>query len=135
MTIPDARAAVGKLLGIDGFDGSAEAYSNLSQEDQVRVSDRLKAYIVANAGAFTADQVDTSKQNMASSAYGTGLADTSFDVGMFGDELLKNAAKVTAAGGSVLTKAIYIAVALGVVAYVLPAALAKAKLKKAAAAV
>jgi hypothetical protein len=127
MTIPEARNAVGKSLGLYFFDGSAEAYSNLSAADQVRVTDALSSYIVANAGAFTPAQVSSATARTNSSSFNSPLADDSFDVGMFGDELLKNAAKVTATGASVLTKALYIAVALGVLAYVLPAAIAKTR--------
>jgi hypothetical protein len=131
MTIPDARNAVGKQLGLYFFDGSADAYANLSQADQVRVSDALKAYIVANSGAFTADQVANARKNMASAAYDTGLADTSFDLGMFGSEVLNNAGKITDAGGTILTRVLYLAAAAGLVAYLLPTFLTRYRRGKA----
>lgn len=127
MTISEARNAVGKSLGLTSFDGSTAAYQSLSAADQVRVNDALSAYIVANAGAFTPAQFDIAKANTTSPGFNSPLADESFNYGMFGNELLNNADKLTKAGGSILQNGIYLAISLAVLAWILPAAINHAR--------
>lgn len=59
MTIPDARAIVGRQLGYSGFDGSIDAYRNLTAAQQVELTKALFNYIKANPDKFTNQQQTT----------------------------------------------------------------------------
>lgn len=61
MTIDDARKEVGERLGLVGFDGSASGYSNLSAQDQERVSVATTAYVLQNPERFTKEQAEVSR--------------------------------------------------------------------------
>lgn len=132
MTIQDARAQVAQQFGWINFDGSASAYSNLSQADQVKLSDALMSYIVTNSGAFSDAQVTEARRVAASKGFNSPLADDSFNYTQFGDEVLNNAKKEVDIGGGILKNVIYIAAIIGVLAYVLPSFLTRYDRAKAA---
>lgn len=59
MTIPQARKIVGQQLGFTGFDGSVDAYRNLTPQQQIDLTKALFNYIKANPGNFTDAQQQT----------------------------------------------------------------------------
>lgn len=60
MTIPELRAQIGNQLGFGSifgaFEGSAASYSALSADDQVRLTNAMKAYIRDHPADFTTAQ-------------------------------------------------------------------------------
>lgn len=78
MSITQARAIVGQNLGFGSdFDGSIGAYQNLSQADQIRLTDALGAYIKANPASFTDQQQSVATDIVNAPLYNQPLADTS----------------------------------------------------------
>lgn len=90
MTIAQARALVGQSMGLRDFDGSIDAYRNLTAGQQIDLTKRLFDYIKANPANFT----ETQKATVAaedSRIQAASLQDTSFDWGQFMQELEANA--------------------------------------------
>lgn len=119
MKIPDLRAKITKELGYTTLLGSAKAYLDLSQQEQVNVTFGMMKYIVANQGDFPAQSVATAKRYVASG--NPPLADTSFGASVkeFGAAFAEEVEKKTTIGGNVLKNALYLAVIVGVAIYFL----------------
>lgn len=71
MTITDARRDVGAQLGLTGFDGSREAYSELSPADQERVSIATVRYVAENPSQFGSDQVEAARKLATKQNFGS----------------------------------------------------------------
>lgn len=62
MTIPQARVAVGKLIGLPAdYDGSMAQTNALTIKQKQALTARLIQYIVNNPGSFTVQQVATAQ--------------------------------------------------------------------------
>lgn len=91
MTIPELRVIVGRQMGLPlAFDGTRTAYGNLTAAQQVTLTQGMLDYIRNNPGQFTSAQVETANVEGPRIA-GATIEDTSFDWGMFGDEVANNA--------------------------------------------
>lgn len=131
-TIQQANAIVGRQsLGLDNFDGSPAAYSKLSQEQQVTLTEELMRYIVANPEEFTTAQVERARKVVASPGFGQPLS--SYGVGQalsdFGTEFVDQGAKIATGFAGKLTTSLAIAAGVLVLVYFGPAILKAWKAK------
>jgi hypothetical protein len=90
MTIAQARALVGQSMGLRDFDGSIDAYRNLTAAQQIDLTKRLFDYIKANPANFTETQKATVAAEDSRIQTAT-VQDTSFDWGQFMQEFEQNA--------------------------------------------
>lgn len=91
MTIAEARALVGRQIGLPAdFDGSVAAYAALTPQEQLNLNQALALFIVANPASFTPEQVGYAARASARAGAAT-IEDTSFDWGMFFEEVGANA--------------------------------------------
>jgi hypothetical protein len=98
MNIPELRIVVARQIGLPStFDGSVVAYRELSPTQQTNLTKGMLDYIRNNPGRFTDAQVTTATVEGPRIQNAT-IEDTSFDWGLFADEL---GANVTAAGDQV----------------------------------
>jgi hypothetical protein len=91
MTIQQARVFVGRQIGLStNFDGSRDAFRNLSAAEQTELTKQLIKYIAQNPGDFTDAQVSTANVELGR-ADRLSIEDTSFDYDLFFNELETNA--------------------------------------------
>jgi uncharacterized membrane protein len=91
MTPQELRAKLGKeITGDSSFDGSPSAYAGASADDQVKITNAMKAYIRANPAGFspTAQSVALTPDISPIEHYTVGQA-----VADFGDEFANQAIK------------------------------------------
>ena len=121
-TIPQARLIVANQIGLPAsFDGSVDAYSNLSADQQTQLTRGLINYILNNPGEFTPEQVTTAQAEKGRAAT-MQTVDTSFSISDFGSEVLNNAIaagnKVAHLGNGILDTASTIGTLLPVFALI-----------------
>lgn len=79
-----ARVEAAKSLGLAGVrEGTPAEYAALSQADQVRLTDEMSAFIVANQAYFSPTQVEIAQRRVNSPGFRTPLADTSIGAADF----------------------------------------------------
>lgn len=116
MNITELRKQIGQNLGFgSGFDGTPNAYSKLSASNQIRLTDAMAQYIANHPSGFTPDQVAMSERRVESSLFGSGLNDTSFDWGMFGNEMLNEANTIVGNVGKTLSLVLLVAAVVWVI--------------------
>jgi hypothetical protein len=93
MTIVQLRELMGRQIGLPAtFDGSIDAYRNLSAESQIALTRACVAYVRQNPDKFNAAQVDTATVE-ASRADRLTYEDPGFSAEEFFDELAIEAKK------------------------------------------
>lgn len=93
---------------------------DLKPDVRIQFYDNVARYIKENPADFSPEQQAIANRRVSSDLYQKPLEDTSFDWGMFGNEVANNAVKITSAGGNVIRNAVYLAVVILIVVYFFP---------------
>lgn len=112
-----ARKVVGENLGFENFDGTIQAFKELSQKKQIQLNEGVAAYIAANPTEFPADAVELSEKIVKGQAFGTPLAEVTFGeaVAEFKEEFVNQGADLAQKAGSGIAYSLGIAVVAGAI--------------------